>query len=133
LIIYPLHHSPLSSSPPIPGMKKIWHICLFKIAKQGVSLWHFHVLYFYSFYLSPLLMVASTGLKILYSFLYRPSINHIHLLDFLLLVSPSHMWLCLSVTCINGSKLFFVCFCLCFVFVFDSTGIWTLSLAYDWV
>jgi hypothetical protein len=75
---------------------------LFKIAIQGVSLWHFHVymyypelvhlLYFSSFYLSRLLMVILTGLKILYSFLYREYINHIHLLNFLLLPSLSHMW-----------------------------------------
>jgi hypothetical protein len=31
---------------------------------------------FFSFYLSPLLMVISAGLKILYSFLYRKYINH---------------------------------------------------------
>jgi hypothetical protein len=46
-----------------------------------------HLLYFSSFYLSPLLMVVSTSLKILYSFLYREYINHIHLLYFLLLPS----------------------------------------------
>jgi hypothetical protein len=40
---------------------------LFKIATNGVSLWHF--------YLSPLFMVASRGLKILYSFLYREYIK----------------------------------------------------------
>jgi hypothetical protein len=34
---------------------------------------------FFSFYLSPFLMVISTGLKILNSFLYRKYINHIHL------------------------------------------------------
>jgi hypothetical protein len=27
--------------------KKKWHFCLFRIATQGVSLWHFHV-YMYS-------------------------------------------------------------------------------------
>jgi hypothetical protein len=49
---------------------------LFKIAAGGVSLWHFHVCMYYnpngfisSFCLSPRLMVISTGLKILYSFL----------------------------------------------------------------
>jgi hypothetical protein len=50
-----------------------------------------HLLYFSSFYLSPFLMVVSTGLKILYSFLYREYIKHIHLLNFRLLPSPSHM------------------------------------------
>jgi hypothetical protein len=37
---------------------------------------------FFSFYLSPILMVVSKGLKILYSFLFRKYINHIHLLNF---------------------------------------------------
>jgi hypothetical protein len=35
--------------------------------------------------------VVSTNLKILYSFLYREYINHIHLLNFLLFPSLSHM------------------------------------------
>jgi hypothetical protein len=48
-----------------------------------------HLLYFSSFYLSPLLMVVSTVLKILYSFLYRGYINHIHFLNFPLLPLPS--------------------------------------------
>jgi hypothetical protein len=72
---------------------------LFKIDIQGVSLWHFHVymydsqIWFISsifsfFYLSPFLMVVSMDLKILYSFLYRKYINHIHLLNVLLL--PPH-------------------------------------------
>jgi hypothetical protein len=63
---------------------------LFKIAMQGISLWHFHVCMYYnpigssppffSFYLSrrSLLMVISTGLKILYSFLCRKCISHSH-------------------------------------------------------
>jgi hypothetical protein len=41
-------------------------------------------LYFSPFYLH---MVISTGLKILYSFLYRKNIKHIHLLNFLFLPS----------------------------------------------
>jgi hypothetical protein len=49
---------------------------------------------FFSFYLSPLLMLFSKGLKILYSFLYRKYIIHIYLLSFLLLL-PSP----LSVIC----------------------------------
>jgi hypothetical protein len=54
---------------------------LFKITTQVVSLWHFHVYMYYNpnwfissfffFYLCSLLIVISTGLKILYSFLYR--------------------------------------------------------------
>jgi hypothetical protein len=48
-----------------------------------------HPLYFSPFYLSPLLRAISTGLKILDSFLYRKYINHIHLLNFLLLPSLS--------------------------------------------
>jgi hypothetical protein len=61
---------------------------LFKISIQGVSLWHFHVLYpklvhplhFLLSTLSSFFMVISIGLNILYSFLYRKYINHIHLL-----------------------------------------------------
>jgi hypothetical protein len=64
--------------------KKDIFVCL--RMKQGVSLWHFHVylsihfhiypklvypLHFSPFYLSPLLVVISTGLNILYLFLYR--------------------------------------------------------------
>jgi hypothetical protein len=44
--------------------------------------------YFFSFYLSPFMMVVSTSLKILYSFLYRKCINHIHLINFLLFCPP---------------------------------------------
>jgi hypothetical protein len=46
-------------------------------------------LYFSPVYLSPFLMVGSPGLRILYSFLYREYIGHIHLLSFLLLPSSS--------------------------------------------
>jgi hypothetical protein len=42
-------------------------------------------LYFSPFSFSPLLMVISTGLKILYLLLQRKSISHVHLLNFLLL------------------------------------------------
>jgi hypothetical protein len=51
------------------------HFCLFRVSLQEVSLWHFHVymyyirighaLHFSPFYLSPILMAISTGLKIL--------------------------------------------------------------------
>jgi hypothetical protein len=55
------------------------HFCFYKI--QGVSLWHFHVymycnlnwfipLYFSPCYISLLLLVISTGFKILYSFFF---------------------------------------------------------------
>jgi hypothetical protein len=64
--------------------------CLFKIAIQSISLWHFYVYMYYSAeWSSPLffsirepsfLVVISTGLKILYSFFYRKYISHIHLL-----------------------------------------------------
>jgi hypothetical protein len=85
-------------------IKVKWHFYLFMILIQGVSLRHFHVYMYYdsnwliaslfcSFYLSPPL---STGLKTLYSFLYRKYINHIHLLNFLLLPSLSRMWLPLA-------------------------------------
>jgi hypothetical protein len=43
---------------------------------------------FLLFYLSPLIVVISTGLKILYSFLNRKYIPHLYLLYFLLLTSP---------------------------------------------
>jgi hypothetical protein len=51
-----------------------------------------HLLYFSSFCLSPFLMVISTCLKILYSFLYRKCINYIHLHNFFLLPSSSPLW-----------------------------------------
>jgi hypothetical protein len=88
------------SCSPFCNRKKI-PFFLFKIATQRFSLWHFHIymyyihLYFSSFYLRPFLMLISAMLKILYSFLYKDYINHIHLLNFLLLCSPSHMWLLL--------------------------------------
>jgi hypothetical protein len=76
-----------------------WHFCLFKIATQGVSSWHFHVELYYNtnwfissiFILNtfrPFLMVISTSFKILYSFLYREYINHIHLLASFFYPSP---------------------------------------------
>jgi hypothetical protein len=60
--------------------EKKWHFCLFKVATQGVSLWHFHVYIYYNlnwfiyiFLLSTLVPFYDcwTGLEILYSFLYR--------------------------------------------------------------
>jgi hypothetical protein len=92
--------------------KKKWYFCSFKIATQGVSLWHFHVYLYYSpirfisslflfYYHSLFLMVVSASLKILYWFLYRAYISHIHLLNFFLLPSPSHMWPPLSMTCFS--------------------------------
>jgi hypothetical protein len=69
---------------------------LFTIVIQGISLRHFHAqaelvhLYFSLFYFIPYIMVISTSLKILYSFLYRRYINHIHLLNLFLLPSLSH-------------------------------------------
>jgi hypothetical protein len=70
----------------------------FKIAMQGDFVWHFHI-YIYIYYNpnwfissnSPLLMLISTGLKILYSFLYRKYNNHLHLLNIFLLPSLSCM------------------------------------------
>jgi hypothetical protein len=62
-----------------------------------------HALYFSSFSLNLLLMVISTGLKILYSLLYRRYITIFnHILNFLLLSSLSHMWSPLSVTCFHN-------------------------------
>jgi hypothetical protein len=80
---------------------KKWHFCLFvmKVATQGVSLWTLiGSSLFFSFYLNPFLMTVSANLRILYSFLYKEYINHIHLLSFLLLPYFSCMWLPLSVT-----------------------------------
>jgi hypothetical protein len=51
-------------------------------------------LHFSPFYL----MATSAGLKILYSFLFGEYINHIHLLNFLLLPSLSGRWSLLSMT-----------------------------------
>jgi hypothetical protein len=68
---------------------------LFKIATQGVSLWHFHVcMYFNPKWLTPQSPSCgnSIGLKILYSFLFRKDINLIHLLNFFHLPSISCMW-----------------------------------------
>jgi hypothetical protein len=42
----------------------------------------------FSFYLSPLLMMVTTHLNIVYSFSYREYINHIHLLNFLFYPHP---------------------------------------------
>jgi hypothetical protein len=114
--LYSPSHTLSLSLPPLTGTKppgrtcstilfssfvkeNKWYFYLFKIATQGVSLWHFHVfiselvplLCFSSFYLIPLLILVSTGLKILYSFLYREYINYIRLLNFLPLPSPSLM------------------------------------------
>jgi hypothetical protein len=102
------------TGPPVLQFckRKNWHVYLFKIAVHGVSLQHFHVYLYYNLNqlissifllsnLSPLLMVISTGLKILYSYLYGKYINYIHLLNFLLLPSLSHMWPPFSVTCFS--------------------------------
>jgi hypothetical protein len=80
--------NPFSTSSTLP---------LFCLSTQGVSLWHFQIYmccnpnWFSSFYLSPILMVVSTGFKILYSFFYRECINHIHLLYFQLKRSQPKM------------------------------------------
>jgi hypothetical protein len=95
-----LHILPLSLLPTLQigpllqfCRRKIkWHSCFFKIGSFpcDVSM-YIHIIpwissspLFFS-YLSPLLMVVSTGLKILYLFLYRKYINCIYLLNFLLL------------------------------------------------
>jgi hypothetical protein len=90
--------------------KKNYHICLFKIATQGVSFLvvpayihniyyiHIYIIYYKMngfissiFLLSTLISSYSdpNSFKILYSFLYREYINHSHLLNFFLLYSPS--------------------------------------------
>jgi hypothetical protein len=70
------------------------HFCLYNVTIWEVTFWHFHVYVYYNpnwFILSIfLLMVISTGLKTLYSFLNRKYINHIHILNFLWLPSLSH-------------------------------------------
>jgi hypothetical protein len=79
--------SPLGAGPVLPSCSSILykkkeekcHFSLFKIATQGVSLWHFYVYIYYnlnwfissiflhSTFLSLFLMVVSTSLKVLYS------------------------------------------------------------------
>jgi hypothetical protein len=84
-----------------------------------------HLLCFSSFYLSPFvhtffgsflphpfLMVIWNSLKILYTFLYREYINHIHLLNFFLLSCPSQMWPPFSVTCFPQ----YCCICVRYIF-----------------
>jgi hypothetical protein len=68
-------------------------------------------LYYSPFYLNPLLMVISGGLEVLYLYLCRKCINHIHLLYFLHLLSFSHMWPPLSMTCFYSCSS--LCRCLC--------------------
>jgi hypothetical protein len=77
---------------------------------------------FLHFYLGPFLMVVSTGLRILYLFLYREYINNIHLLNFLLLPHPSHMWPPLSVTSFS----LYCCICIrSLVHIWERTcGFW---------
>jgi hypothetical protein len=77
--------------------KKKRHLCLFKVSIYTRSFFVtfpciyvfepelVHLLYFSPFYLSLLLMMISTSLKFPYSFMYTEYINHIHLLNFLLL------------------------------------------------
>jgi hypothetical protein len=100
LISFPILLVPTPQTGPLFLKKKKRHFCVFKIALYSDLWWHFHV-YAYcnlNWFISPifllstlaLLMVISTGLKILYSFLYRNYINHIHHLNFLLLPSLSH-------------------------------------------
>jgi hypothetical protein len=42
-LLHPFPTSSLLPLVPTPQTGKKWHFCLFKIATQGVSLWHFHV------------------------------------------------------------------------------------------
>jgi hypothetical protein len=67
------------------------YICIVTLSPELV-----HPLCFSPFYLSPLLMVISTALKILYSLVYRKYINRIYVLNFLPLPSLSCMWPALS-------------------------------------
>jgi hypothetical protein len=75
---------------------RFWHFCssyLYREFHYDISRYMcivsqmVHPLHFSPFYLSPLLTVISTGLSVLYSFLYRKHITHVHLLSFLLLPS----------------------------------------------
>jgi hypothetical protein len=50
------------------------------------------------FILGPFLILILAGLRFLYSFLCREYINHVQVLDFLLLSYPSPVWRLLSVT-----------------------------------
>jgi hypothetical protein len=56
-----------------------------------------HLLYFSSFFFSLLLIVVSTGLESLYSFMYREYINNIHLL------TSFFFYLLFSVSCFSKS------------------------------
>jgi hypothetical protein len=61
---------PRGSDPPSSHIckwkkKENWHFCLFKIATQGVSLWHFHVYMYYN----QNWFISSTFLSTLVSFL----------------------------------------------------------------
>jgi hypothetical protein len=92
--IHPLH--PFICSPPTPLVPtlQVGPVSLscspFLKKKKNPTMYVLypelvHPLYFFSFYLRPLLMVISTRLKIPYSSLYRKYISHIHLLKFLVL------------------------------------------------
>jgi hypothetical protein len=78
-------------------LKKVIFVCLrypYREFHYGISIIYvlypelIHLLHFSSFYLNPFLMVISTGLKNLYSFLHRKYISHIHFLNFLLSPCP---------------------------------------------
>jgi hypothetical protein len=81
-----------------------------KVAAQGVSnvYMYYNPNWFMSsiFLHSTFLMVVSTSLRILYSFLDRKYINSIHLLSFLPLPYSSHMWPPLSMTCFHNIAAF---------------------------
>jgi hypothetical protein len=64
-----------------------------------------HPLHFSPFYLSPLIMVISAGLKILHSFLYRKYITNIYLLSFIPLSSLFCECLPFSVMCFHSCPL----------------------------
>jgi hypothetical protein len=90
--------------------EKKWHFCLRNLYREFpcdisihicIRTWIGSSPIFFPFYFSPLLMLISICLKILYSFLYKKYINHIHFLNFLILPSLSFMWTLLSVTCLS--------------------------------
>jgi hypothetical protein len=123
---------------PVPWFCKILKMTfLFIYNSCIVSFWHFHIYMYYNlcwfissiFHLSTLVpfMVISIGLKILCLFLHREYLDHIHHLNFLLLPSPSRMWLPLSVT--GFSK--YWCICIRYKFhIWEKTcGFWPSETA----
>jgi hypothetical protein len=92
--------------------RRKWHFWLFKIATWGVSLWHF-ICIIAQFGSSPLFFfflpyfLSYSGFNQFTNCIFilcRKCINHLHLLNFLVLLSPSHMQTPLGIINLNKSK-----------------------------